>query len=171
MKNALSLVQLIVIQNKIWRLSFYCCHYLRWPFKKECDFVGSSSFHSFIEYVWIYCCKKVPTSLFLSNYVDQGSWICGIKTFTANKIAYFNMLIGFGKSSRLKTERIKESKSVKVKVKWALLQVFMLCTGPTAHRGSRGIALPFHDHGTRRGEGSASRSGRSLPPRNTRYPL
>ena len=26
----------------------------------------------------------------------------------------------------------------------------------------RGIALPFHDHGTRRGEGSASRSGRSL---------
>jgi hypothetical protein len=25
-----------------------------------------------------------------------------------------------------------------------------LCTGRTAHRGSRGIALPFHDHGTRR---------------------
>jgi hypothetical protein len=42
---------------------------------------------------------------------------------------------------------------------------------PTAHRGSRGIALPFHDHGTRRGEGSASRPGRSLPPGKTRYPL
>ena len=28
-----------------------------------------------------------------------------------------------------------------------------LCTGRTAHRGSRGIALPFHDHGTRRGGG------------------
>ena len=27
------------------------------------------------------------------------------------------------------------------------------CTGRTAHRGSRGIALPFHDHGTRRGWG------------------
>jgi hypothetical protein len=26
-----------------------------------------------------------------------------------------------------------------------------LCRGRTAHRGSRGIALPFHDHGTRRG--------------------
>ena len=26
-----------------------------------------------------------------------------------------------------------------------------LCTGRTAHRRSRGIALPFHDHGTRRG--------------------
>jgi len=24
------------------------------------------------------------------------------------------------------------------------------CTGRTAHRGSRGIALLFHDHGTRR---------------------
>ena len=28
-----------------------------------------------------------------------------------------------------------------------------LCTGRTAHRGSRGIALPFHDNGTRRGRG------------------
>ena len=27
------------------------------------------------------------------------------------------------------------------------------CTGRTAHRGSRGIALLFHDHGTRRGWG------------------
>ena len=26
----------------------------------------------------------------------------------------------------------------------------MLCTGRTAHRGSRGVALLFHDHGTRR---------------------
>ena len=26
-----------------------------------------------------------------------------------------------------------------------------LCTGRTAHRGSRGIALLFLDHGTRRG--------------------
>jgi hypothetical protein len=25
------------------------------------------------------------------------------------------------------------------------------CTGRTAHMGSRGVALPFHDHGTRRG--------------------
>jgi hypothetical protein len=43
------------------------------------------------------------------------------------------------------------------------------CTGTealyrsTARRGSRGIALLIHDHGTRRGEGSASRLGRSLP--------
>jgi len=35
------------------------------------------------------------------------------------------------------------------------------CTGRTAHRGSRGKALLFHDHGTGRGEGPASRPGRS----------
>ena len=38
----------------------------------------------------------------------------------------------------------------KVKVKVALVQALRFCTGRTAHGGSRGIALPFHDHGTRR---------------------
>ena len=42
---------------------------------------------------------------------------------------------------------------------------------PYGPRGSRGIALPFHDHGTRREEGSVSRLGRSLPPGKARYPL
>ena len=41
-------------------------------------------------------------------------------------------------------------------VKCILEQALRLCTGRTAHR-------PFHDHGTRRGKGSASRPGRSLP--------
>jgi hypothetical protein len=59
----------------------------------------------------------------------------------------------------------------KVKVKPTLVQALRLCTGRTAHRGSRGIAVPFHHHGTRRGEGSASRPGRSLPPGKSRYPL
>ena len=35
------------------------------------------------------------------------------------------------------------------KVKCTLVQALKLCTGRTAHRGSRGIALLFHDHGTR----------------------
>ena len=39
------------------------------------------------------------------------------------------------------------------KVKCTLLQALRLCTGRQAHRGSRGIALLFHDHGTRRGWG------------------
>ena len=38
----------------------------------------------------------------------------------------------------------------KVKVKCTLVQALRLCTGRTAHRWSRGIALLFHDHGTRR---------------------
>jgi len=42
---------------------------------------------------------------------------------------------------------------VKVKVKFTLVQALRLCTGCTAHRGSRGIALLFHDHCTRRGSG------------------
>jgi len=37
--------------------------------------------------------------------------------------------------------------------------------------GSKGIALRFLDNSTRRGEGSASGPGRSLPPGKTRYPL
>ena len=37
---------------------------------------------------------------------------------------------------------------VKVKkVKCTLVQALRLCTGCTAHMGSRGIALPFKDHG------------------------
>ena len=56
------------------------------------------------------------------------------------------------------------------KVKVTLVQTLRLCTCLTAHRGSRGIALPFHDHGTRRGEESVSHPGHSLPPGKTRYP-
>ena len=41
-----------------------------------------------------------------------------------------------------------------------------------AWRVGRGIALLFHDHGTRRGwVWSAARFGRALPPGKTRYPL
>ena len=39
------------------------------------------------------------------------------------------------------------------KVKCTLVQALRLCTCHTAQRGSRGIALPFHDHGTGRGWG------------------
>jgi hypothetical protein len=37
------------------------------------------------------------------------------------------------------------------KVKYTLVQTLRLCTVQAAHRGSRGIALLFHDHGTRKG--------------------
>jgi len=35
-------------------------------------------------------------------------------------------------------------------VKCTLVQALRLCTGRTAHKGSRGIALHFHDHSTRK---------------------
>ena len=40
-----------------------------------------------------------------------------------------------------------------------------------AQRVGRGIALLFHDRGTRRGEWLAARPGRTLPPEKTQYPL
>ena len=44
-------------------------------------------------------------------------------------------------------------KNSKGQVKCTLLQALRLCTGRTTHRGSRGIALLFLDHGTRSGRG------------------
>ena len=46
-----------------------------------------------------------------------------------------------------------------------------LCTGRTAHRGSRGIAIPLHDHGTRRGWGFSLTPRPLFTPGKTRYPL
>jgi len=61
--------------------------------------------------------------------------------------------------------RVHAAKNIKIikKVKCALVQSLRLCTGRTAHTGSRGIALLFLDHGTRRGDGSAPRPGRLYP--------
>ena len=41
-------------------------------------------------------------------------------------------------------------------IKCTLVQALRLCTGRTAHRGNRGIALLFIDHGTRREWGVSS---------------
>jgi hypothetical protein len=42
-------------------------------------------------------------------------------------------------------------KKEEVKVKVTLVQAQRLCTGRTAHRGSRGIAVLYHDHVSRMG--------------------
>jgi hypothetical protein len=48
--------------------------------------------------------------------------------------------------------RYVEMLNLKVKkIKCTLVQALRLCTGRRAHRGNRGIALLFHDYGTRRG--------------------
>ena len=60
---------------------------------------------------------------------------------------------------------------VKVKVKVTLVQALRLCTGRTAHRGSRGIALPFHDHGTRRGVRGQRHAPAALYPEKDPVPI
>ena len=60
---------------------------------------------------------------------------------------------------------------VKVKVKVTLVQALRLCTGRMAHRGSRGIALPFHDHDIRRGWGVSVTPWPFFTPGKTWYPL
>ena len=52
-----------------------------------------------------------------------------------------------------------------MKVKWSRYR------SSVAQKVGRGIALLFQDRGTRRGESSAARPGRTLPPGKTRYPL
>jgi hypothetical protein len=59
----------------------------------------------------------------------------------------------------------------KYNVKCTLVQALRLCTDRTAHRESRGIALPFHDHGTRRVWGVSVTPRPLFTPGKTRYPL
>ena len=49
--------------------------------------------------------------------------------------------------------RLSRTIIIKVKVKCTLVQALRLCTGRTAHRGSRVIAVLFLDHGIRRVRG------------------
>jgi hypothetical protein len=57
------------------------------------------------------------------------------------------------------------------KVKVTLVQALRLCTDHTAHRGSRGIALPFHDHSTRRGWGVSVMPRPLFTPRKDPVPI
>ena len=57
-----------------------------------------------------------------------------------------------GNKTNLK-KNFQKAATWRVKVKCTLVQAMRLCTGRTVHRGSRGIALPFLNHGTRRGWG------------------
>jgi hypothetical protein len=59
----------------------------------------------------------------------------------------------------------------KEKVNCTLVQALRLCRGRTVHRGSRGIALLFHDYSTRRGWGVSVTPRQLFTPGKTRYPL
>ena len=56
-------------------------------------------------------------------------------------------------------------------IKCTLVQALRLCTGRTAHRGSRGIALLFLDHGTRRGWGVSVTTGPLFTPAEDPVPI
>ena len=62
-------------------------------------------------------------------------------------------------------------RKVKVKVKCTPVQALRLCTGRTAHRGSRGIVLLFLGYDTRRGCGVIVTPRPLSTPGKTRYPL
>jgi hypothetical protein len=86
-----------------------------------------------------------------------------IRTIETNKMHCFSTLFWFTTlhvSDRLTAHHQESwyylcwlSASTKVKVKCTLVQALRLCIGRTAHTRNRGIALLFHDHGTRRGWG------------------
>jgi len=54
-------------------------------------------------------------------------------------------------ASRYTDHATQPSDTKVTKVKCTRVQALMHCTARTAHRMGRGIALLFHDHGTRRG--------------------
>ena len=56
-------------------------------------------------------------------------------------------------------------------VKWTLVKALRLCTGRMAHRGRKGIALPFRDYGTKRGWGVSVTPRPLFTPGKTCYPL
>ena len=61
---------------------------------------------------------------------------------------------------------------MRVKVKVTLVQALRLCTGRTAHRGSRGIALLFHAQRHWKGvRGQRHAPAALYPPGKKRYPL
>ena len=63
------------------------------------------------------------------------------------------------------------SRNLPKKVKCTLVHALRLCAGRTAHRGSRGIALLFHDHGTRRGWGVSVTPRPFFTPRKDSVPI
>ena len=81
-------------------------------------------------------------------------------------------LSGFLLERQRKTTQISvRNVEGKSKVKCTLVQALRLCTGRTARRGSRGIALPFHDHDTRRQWGVSVTPWPLFTPGKTRCPL
>jgi len=72
---------------------------------------------------------------------------CEFQNFFTNNKRFEKILVVFPKPEVF-LYFVKKKKS-----KVHPVQALRLCTGRTAHRGNRGIAVLFHDRGTRRGWG------------------
>ena len=86
------------------------------------------------------CWHLLPTERFRILVLCPQTWAVDLLTTKAD--SGFSKYISCGKS----------------KVNCTLVQALRLPTGRTVHRGSRGIALPFIDYGTRRGWGVSDTS-------------
>ena len=60
-------------------------------------------------------------------------------------------ILGLHLCGNLRTRPVLRCSPLEPVIKCSLVQALRLCTVRKAHRGRRVIALPFHDHGTRRG--------------------
>ena len=95
------------------------------------------------------------------------------KTQKIEALRFSAILVVYNETTRhyVSEEDIKNSyiHISKVNVKCTLVEALRLCTGRTAHRGRR--ALPFHDHGTRRGLGVSVTPRPLFTPRKDPVPI
>ena len=114
-----------------------------------------------------------PATIFPSFY-SVSPWKCPDGTSNSELIAFFYIT-----SHPLPTNNPEIRRYVTwvtchyrgKKIKCTLVHSLRLCIGRTVYRGSRGIALPFLEHGTRRRWGVSFTPRRSLPSGKTPYPL
>ena len=128
-----------IVQN-CW---FYICHW-------RCH----NSYISFIRCVWASSEVMYGRMPGEHGFVTRRDW-----KFLCSPLCIYRLL----SCSLWSGSSLSEVNRSGKKVKCTLVQALRPFTCHTANRGSRGMTLPFHDHGTRRGEESASRPGRSLP--------
>ena len=97
---------------------------------------------SYFNATWIFSTGFffLPKNTQISNFMQIG--LLGNESFDAHR-----------QKDRRDEAISRLSQLCLVKDKCTLVQALRLCTSRSAHRGSRGIALLFLDHGTRRGWG------------------
>ena len=131
------------------------------------------------------CCltphEKLDTSLGISHSIfdDQLNYRTVCVSWMSRKFIHYNKTLNW--DCLLCMYRVvifKNSSSCSAfykgwrkKVKCTLVQALRLCTGRTALRGSRSIALPFHDHGTRKGWVVSVTSGPLFTPGKDPVPI